>query len=290
MNTDKSPLKSALQAIAAQVEQAMQAELQEHLAAADPLLKEVLHYSLFSGGKRIRPVLCVICARACGRDDSALYSLAAALEYLHTATLMHDDVIDHAPLRRGRETTVERFSLADAILAGDWLHARSLYLVGRLTAAAGLEVFCRATEGLANGEFLQKRLAGDPAATEADYFEVIRQKTGNLIASACALGALYAGARPEQVAALRRYGELVGMAFQIVDDLLDLESTMEELGKSVGKDVEAGKLTFPAIFGVETSHIMARDAVGAAQKALADFDEKADPLRALARYIVERRK
>lgn len=290
MNTDKSPLKSALQAIAAQVEQAMQAELQEHLAAADPLLKEVLHYSLFSGGKRIRPVLCVICARACGRDDSALYSLAAALEYLHTATLMHDDVIDHAPLRRGRETTVERFSLADAILAGDWLHARSLYLVGRLTAAAGLEVFCRATEGLANGEFLQKRLAGDPAATEADYFEVIRQKTGNLIASACALGALYAGARAEQVAALRRYGELVGMAFQIVDDLLDLESTMEELGKSVGKDVEAGKLTFPAIFGVETSHIMARDAVGAAQKALADFDEKADPLRALARYIVERRK
>ena len=213
MNTDKSPLKSALQAIATQVEQAMQAELQEHLAAADPLLKEVLHYSLFSGGKRIRPVLCVISARACGRDDSALYSLAAALEYLHTATLMHDDVIDHAPLRRGRETTVERFSLADAILAGDWLHARSLYLVGRLTAAAGLEVFCRATEGLANGEFLQKRLAGDPAATEADYFEVIRQKTGNLIASACALGALYAGARPEQVAALRRYGELVGMAF-----------------------------------------------------------------------------
>ena len=247
MNTDKSPLKSALQAIAAQVEQAMQAELQEHLAAADPLLKEVLHYSLFSGGKRIRPVLCVICARACGRDDRALYSLAAALEYLHTATLMHDDVIDHAPLRRGRETTVERFSLADAILAGDWLHARSLYLVGRLTAAAGLEVFCRATEGLANGEFLQKRLAGDPAATEADYFEVIRQKTGNLIASACALGALYAGARAEQVAALRRYGELVGMAFQIVDDLLDYTGKGAETGKELGNDFREGKLTLPLL-------------------------------------------
>ena len=224
----------------------MRADLDRRLAASDPLLREILDYALFGGGKRVRPFLCVQAARCCGRDDEGLYLLAAALEYLHTATLMHDDVVDHAPLRRGRETAATRFSVEDAILAGDWLHARCLYLVGRLTGAAGLDVFCSATEGMVNGEFLQKRLAGNIATTEADYYEVIRRKTGNLIASSCALGALYAGAEAAQVAALTRFGEGLGLAFQIVDDLLDYTGS-PETGKQVGNDFQEGKLTLPLI-------------------------------------------
>ena len=245
--TETSSLKAALSALTARVEAAMNAELENHLAASDPLLRDVVRYALFSGGKRIRPFLAITCANVCGRDDEGLSLLAAALEYLHTATLMHDDVIDHAPLRRGRETAVQRYSLADAILAGDWLHARSLYLVGKFTGEVGLDVFCRATEGMVNGEFVQKRLAGDPQAGEADYFAVIRQKTGNLIASSCALGALYAGASPEAVEALQRYGECVGLAFQIVDDILDYTGKETEMGKAEGNDFREGKLTLPLL-------------------------------------------
>ena len=245
--TETSSLKAALSALSVRVETAMNAELDQHLAASDPLLREVVRYALFSGGKRIRPFLAITCARVCGRDDEGLSLLAAALEYLHTATLLHDDVIDHAPLRRGRETAVQRYSLADAILAGDWLHARSLYLVGKFTGELGLDVFCRATEGMVNGEFVQKRLAGDPQSGEADYFAVIRQKTGNLIASSCALGAIYAGASAEELEALQGYGECVGLAFQIVDDILDYTGKGAEMGKAAGNDFQEGKLTLPLL-------------------------------------------
>lgn len=247
MTTDSTGLKTAVAEVAARVENAMRKDLAGRLAGSDPLLREVVEYSLFSGGKRIRPFLCVLSARCCGRDDADLYTLAAALEYLHTATLMHDDVVDHAPLRRGRETAVQRYSLEDAILAGDWLHARSLYLVGKFTGAEGLDVFCSATEGMVNGEFVQKRLCGDYRAGEEDYFAVITQKTGNLIASSCALGALYAGADRARVQALQRYGEGVGIAFQIVDDLLDYTGRQALTGKETGNDFQEGKLTLPLI-------------------------------------------
>lgn len=247
MTTDTTGLKTAVAEVTGRVESAMRADLAGHLAAADPLLREVVEYSLFNGGKRIRPFLCVLSARCCGRDDADLYTLAAALEYLHTATLMHDDVIDHAPLRRGRTTAVRRYSLEDAILAGDWLHARSLYLAGKFTGAEGLDVFCSATEGMVDGEFVQKRLCGDCRASEEDYFGVITRKTGNLIASSCALGALYAGADSATVQALQRYGKGIGIAFQIVDDLLDYTGQQDQTGKESGNDFQEGKLTLPLI-------------------------------------------
>ena len=247
MTTDSIHLKAAVAEVSARVESAMRADLARRLAGSDPLLREVVEYSLFGGGKRIRPFLCVVSARCCGRDDADLYTLAAALEYLHTATLMHDDVVDHAPLRRGRETASQRYSLEDAILAGDWLHARSLYLVGKFTGTEGLDVFCSATEGMVSGEFVQKRLCGDHRAGEEDYFTVITQKTGNLIASSCALGALYAGADGGLVRALQRYGERIGIAFQIVDDLLDYTGKQAQPGKEIGNDFQEGKLTLPLI-------------------------------------------
>lgn len=261
----------------------MKSDLDRRLTASDPLLREVLDYALFGGGKRVRPFLCVQAARCCGRDDDDLYLLAAALEYLHTATLMHDDVVDHAPLRRGRETAAQRFSVEDAVLAGDWLHARSLYLVGRLTGAAGLDVFCSATEGMVNGEFLQKRLAGDLATGEADYYEVIRRKTGNLISSSCALGALYAGADAARVAALTRFGEGLGLAFQIVDDLLDYTGSAET-GKLAGNDFQEGKVTLPLIRALAAADAATR----AEMAALMSGDRESPEARAAVTALIER--
>ena len=263
-------LPAAMRAVSVRVEAAMQEELEDHLAASDPLLREIVQYALFGGGKRVRPFLAVTCARCLGRDDADLYRLAAALEYLHSATLMHDDVIDHAPLRRGRETAASRYSIEDAILAGDWLHARSLYLVGKFTGEPGLDVFCQATEGMANGEFVQKRLAGDCATSEADYLGVIRLKTGNLMASSCALGAIYAGADRERAARFHRFGERLGMAFQIVDDLLDYTGT-PETGKEPGNDFREGKLTLPLLRALAAADAKKR----AAMRALVEGERNA---------------
>ncbi|NLZ17303.1 MAG: polyprenyl synthetase family protein [Desulfobulbaceae bacterium] len=253
MTTDTKQLRVAMAEVSARVEAAMYADLDIRLTGSDQLLREVVEYALFSGGKRIRPFLCVLGSRCCGRDDTDLYILAAAFEYLHTATLMHDDVVDHASLRRGRETVVQRYSLEDAILAGDWLHAHSLYVVGKLTGADGLDIFCAATEAMVNGEFVQKRLSGDCRASEEEYFAVVRQKTGNLIASSCALGALYAGAECAKVQSLQHYGEQIGIAFQIVDDLLDYTGKGESTGKELGNDFKEGKVTLPLIRTLESA-------------------------------------
>jgi len=246
--TDHIPdLRSTAATVAARVESAMRGDLEAALADCDPLLIEVVHYSLFNGGKRIRPLLTVLCSRCCGRDDDTLYLLAAAFEYLHVATVVHDDVIDRAAQRRGKDTVLTRYGIAAAILAGDWLHARSMHLIGKLTGAEGLEIFCRATASMANGEFEQLRYAGDITTQQHHYFEVIRQKTGNLIASTCALGALFAGADPLRRQALAAYGDNIGAAFQVVDDLLDFQGDFGSTGKKTGNDFVEGKITLPLL-------------------------------------------
>jgi octaprenyl-diphosphate synthase len=261
IDTIRPDLTGALGEVSAKVEAAMHADLNQSLAGSNDLLREVVNYALFGGGKRIRPFLCVQASRCCGRDDTTLYTLAAAIEYLHTATLMHDDVVDHAPLRRGRQTTAKRYSLEDAILAGDWLHTRSLYMVGKLTGVDGLDSFCAATAAMVNGEFVQKRLSGNCRATEEEYFAVIEQKTGNLIASACALGAVYASAKPAQKEALQQYGQQIGLAFQIVDDLLDYTAREEQTGKEVGNDFKEGKVTLPLIRALTRADARERDSM-----------------------------
>lgn len=240
-------LRTATAAIAGRVEAVMRDDLATALAGCDPLLVEVIRYTLFTGGKRIRPLLTVLSSRCCGRDDNDLYLLAAAFEYLHVATLVHDDVIDRAAQRRGQATVVARFGLTAAILAGDWLHARSMYLIGRLAGPSGLEIFCAATLSMVNGEFVQLRLVGDTKSDEQQYFEVIRQKTGNLIASTCAVGALFAGADERRVQALTAYGDLIGAAFQVVDDLLDFQGNPGTTGKKTGNDFVEGKMTLPLL-------------------------------------------
>ena len=251
MNTPETDhsldLRTTAAAVAARVETAMRVDLETALADCDPLLTEVVHYTLFNGGKRIRPLLTVLCSRCCGRDDDALYLLAAAFEYLHVATLVHDDVIDRAVQRRGKDTVAARYGLAAAILAGDWLHARSMHLIGRLAGPEGLEIFCRATASMVNGEFEQLRYLGEITTQEQDYFKVIRQKTGNLIASTCAIGALFAGADPSRQQALAAYGDNIGAAFQVVDDLLDFQGDAHQTGKQTGNDFIEGKITLPLL-------------------------------------------
>ncbi len=233
--------------VAGLVEDAMRSDITSALQGCDPLLAEVLEYAIFGGGKRIRPLLTVLSSTICGRRDGQVYLLAAALEYLHVATLIHDDVIDHARTRRGRRSVRNKYGMAVAILAGDWLHARSMHLIGQLTGPDGLSVFCRATGAMVDGEYLQIRHAGDIALTEEKYFSIIERKTASLIAATCMLGAMLAGGTKEQQQALGRYGKKVGMAFQVVDDLLDYLGNQRETGKKVGNDFLEGKITLPLI-------------------------------------------
>ncbi len=245
--TDPATLRAVVGKIATQVEDAMRRDLTRALHGNDPLLAEVLKYALFGGGKRLRPLLVVLSSRLCGRHDADLYLLASAFEYLHVATLIHDDVIDHADQRRGRPSVGTKYGMAAAILAGDWLHARSMHLIGRLTGTEGLEIFCGATAAMVDGEFLQLRHVADIGIDENRYFEVIQRKTGRLIASTCEIGALYAGADQARIRALGNYGTKIGAAFQVVDDLLDYQGDQDATGKKVGNDFIEGKLTLPLL-------------------------------------------
>ncbi|CAK8711173.1 MAG: octaprenyl-diphosphate synthase [Candidatus Electronema aureum] len=233
---------------AAHAEESMRSDLAATLRGSDPLLAEVLNYALLGGGKRLRPLLTAISSRLCGKGDrQQLRLLAAAFEYLHTATLLHDDVLDHAENRRGRKSVVSQYGTAAAILAGDWLHARSMHLIGALAGPQALEVFCAATAGMVDGEFLQMRCVADPTVTEAHYLAVISKKTAGLISAACAVGALHGQGNSEQLAALTLYGEKIGLSFQIADDLLDYLGDEQATGKKVGNDFAEGKMTLPLI-------------------------------------------
>ncbi len=246
-STELIKLRSYAAKEAQEVEKAMRQDLAEALSGDDPLLIEVLEYALFSGGKRIRPLLVILASRCCGASEESLYRLAIAFEYLHVATLIHDDVIDHAKERRGQQSLINRYGLAAAILSGDWLHARSMDLIGQLTGPEGLKVFSRATTAMVDGEFLQLRFAADSSVTEAQYFSVIHKKTAGLISTACEIGAMFGQAEEEERLALRSFGYNLGNSFQVIDDLLDYQGDSRNTGKKIGNDFVEGKLTLPLI-------------------------------------------
>lgn len=240
-------LMAAIRAEAVKIDTAMHADLADLRPHVDPLLIEVLEYGLFNGGKRIRPLLVVLAARLCGCRDDSVYELAKAFEYLHAATLFHDDVIDNATTRRGRPAVNQKFGLVAAILAGDFLHARSMRIVGDLAGKEGLRIFCDATAGMVDGEFMQLRNASQASLSEPDYYDAIMGKTGLLIAASCEVGALFGKADQEQQKALRDYGVGLGCAFQMIDDLLDYTGDLKKTGKAVGNDLAEGKMTLPLI-------------------------------------------
>ncbi|MDP3478383.1 MAG: polyprenyl synthetase family protein [Desulfoprunum sp.] len=248
--TDTKILLAAIHKDALRIDMAMRDDLAGLTPKVDGLLAEVLEYSLFNGGKRIRPLLVVIAARLCGREDAEIYQLARAFEYLHAATLLHDDVIDNADTRRGKPSVYRQYGLVSAILTGDFLHAKSMAIVGQIGGKEALALFSEAAAGMVDGEFMQLRNAGRYSLSEDDYIGAIMGKTALLIAAACEIGVLYAQGHERKRKALRAYGVQLGCAFQMIDDLLDYQGETAKTGKPVGNDLVEGKMTLPLILAL----------------------------------------
>jgi len=269
-------------------------------AAVDPAsIHEAMRYSLFAGGKRIRPILAISAARAARDESSGVENAAASLELIHTYSLIHDDLpaLDNDDLRRGRPTCHKVYGEAMAILAGDALLTLAFEVLSRLPGVTAerrirlVEELARASGtvgGMIGGQVHD--LEGERKTPTAELLESIhRAKTGALLRASVRFGAIYAGADETQLAALTSYGEHMGLAFQIVDDILDVEESSENLGKTAGKDQAQHKITFPAVYGLERSREMAGQERLAAHAALSAFDHRADPLRQIADYIVQRK-
>lgn len=211
------------------------------------LVEEIGRYVVEAGGKRLRPLVVLLAGRACGVNDRRLVELAAVIELLHTATLLHDDVIDESMLRRGRATANANWGNAPTVLVGDYLYSRAFQLMANLEAPTIVKTLADATNIIAAGEVAQLTLIGNVELDEAGYLGVIRAKTAALFeAAACTAGQL-ANASPATVDCLRRYGNALGTAYQLIDDALDYDGDVEALGKNVGDDLAEGKLTLPLI-------------------------------------------
>lgn len=262
-------------------------------------LHKAMHYSLFAGGKRIRPVLVLAASEAVGGDASNALAVACAFECVHTYSLIHDDLpaIDNDDLRRGRPTCHKAFGEAAAILAGDALLTVAFDLVARtpvkdatLTAKVMRELARAAgSTGMIGGQMVDIESEGREITFPVlEYIHI--HKTGELILAALRSGAILGGADEQALLKITRYGKSVGLAFQIADDILDVEGASEVTGKPVGGDEKKGKATYPALMGLEESKKRAKELVDIAVSALDGFDSKADPLREIAGFIVARDK
>ncbi len=227
----------------AEVDRALRASLASDVA----LVRQVGEYIIESGGKRLRPALLVLSARACGYTGRDHFTLAAVIEMIHTATLLHDDVVDESSLRRGHATANAMFGNAASVLVGDFLYSRAFQLMVGLGSMRVLEIVSDATNVIAEGEVMQLINSGDADLDEACYLGVIQRKTAKLFEAAAQLGAVLAGATPEREAALARYGMHLGTAFQLVDDVLDYSGELTAIGKNLGDDLAEGKMTLPLI-------------------------------------------
>jgi geranylgeranyl diphosphate synthase type II len=260
-------------------------------------LSAAMKYSLMAGGKRLRPVLTLWAAETCGADENAALPAAVALEMIHTYSLIHDDLpaMDDDDLRRGRPTCHKAFDEATAILAGDGLLTLAFEVVARhqrpLDAIADcIAILAEAAgpKGMVGGQMADLQAESRDDANLDELEAIHRRKTGALLCAALRLGATVAGASDREKAALAEYGWNVGLAFQVVDDLLDATGDESKMGKRVGKDSGLGKWTYPGLMGIEASQAYARQLTAAAIDSLAVFEGRADRLRALAHQIVER--
>jgi octaprenyl-diphosphate synthase len=237
------PLCRLLSSELAQVNQLIVERMQSPVA----LIPQLAGHIVASGGKRLRPMLTLACARLCGYQGSRHIALAAAIEFIHTATLLHDDVVDASDLRRGRETANAVWGNKPPILVGDFLFSRSFELMVADGSLRVLEILSHASSVIAEGEVLQLMTANDTATSEAAYLAVIQAKTAELFAAASRIGAVMAERPHEEEEALDRFGRNLGIAFQLVDDMLDFSAHSAQLGKSIGNDFRDGKVTLPVL-------------------------------------------
>ena len=221
------------------------------LASEVVLINQISHYIISAGGKRLRPMLVLLFANALGFQGRERYELAATVEFIHTATLLHDDVVDESDLRRGRQTANALFGNAASVLVGDFLYSRAFQMMVSVNRMRVLEVLADATNVIAEGEVLQLMNMHDADLAVDDYLKVIRFKTAKLFEASARLGAVLAGASPEVEEACASYGRSLGTAFQLVDDLLDYEGSTSQLGKNVGDDLREGKPTLPLLVAME---------------------------------------
>lgn len=229
---------------------AVNARILQAMQSPVALIPQLAGYIVASGGKRLRPLLTLASARLCGHAGSDHIALATAVEFIHTATLLHDDVVDDSDLRRGRASAKEVFGNEASVLVGDFLFARAFQLMVESGSVEVLRILSNASAVIAEGEVLQLSAAHDIGTTEATYLEVIGAKTAALFAAACEVGAVVAGRPAAEQEALRRFGDGLGIAFQLVDDVLDYSAVQATLGKAVGDDFREGKITLPVILSV----------------------------------------
>ena len=277
--------------------------LQRYLAPGGDIPAQIyksVRYSVFAGGKRIRPVLCLAAVEAVGGNLAPAMPIACALELIHTYSLIHDDLpaMDNDDFRRGKPTNHKVFGEAIAILAGDALLTEAFALLSRaekvrLPAERRLAVIQEIAQaagisGMVGGQTLDV-LSEKSMSTEDILYDIHRRKTGSLIVAAVKSGAIISNARKDKIQALTQYGINVGLAFQIADDILNVEGDRELMGKETGSDAVHGKLTYPSLMGVDAAKEKLTKCVNAAMESLSNFDERARPLRIIALYIKERK-
>lgn len=265
-----------------------------------PMLHKAMHYSLFSGGKRLRPILHLATVEACGGDVQECMPFACALELIHTYSLIHDDLpaIDDDDLRRGRPTSHKVFGEAIAILAGDALLTEAFRVITRHGQKAGLDhraviwaafevAHAAGSQGMVGGQAMDILSEGKEGDAEVLHY-IHSRKTGALIRASVISGAILSGVTDERMEKLGRYGEKLGLAFQIRDDMLNVEGDVRKLGKSVGSDAQRGKLTYPSVFGLEAARLRQEELIEEALQELSGFDHRAEPLREIAKYTISR--
>ena len=291
-------LKSYIQEKNQVIDTALEAMIQD--SKLSPALVEAMKYSLMAGGKRIRPVLCLAACEAVGGQPQKALTAACALEMIHTYSLIHDDLpaMDDDKLRRGKATCHIAFDEATAILAGDALLTLAFEVLSSVDsthgypAEQGLQVIhlisgAAGYRGMIQGQMLD--IASEGTALDADQLETMhRLKTGALIEASLSCGALLGGADHRQKEFLRDYGRKIGLAFQVADDILNVEGNPDFMGKAVGTDNEREKSTYPSVLGMEKARQFSKKIIQEALQALEPFDKQADPLRAIATYIIER--
>ncbi len=260
------PALSSVGAVALMADEMLQVDavIRRRLASSVALIDQIANYIVSAGGKRIRPMLVLLFSNALGFPGRERFELAATVEFIHTATLLHDDVVDESALRRGRRTANALFGNAASVLVGDFVYSRAFQMMVSAGRMRVLEVLADATNVIAEGEVLQLMNMHDPDVSVDDYLRVIRFKTAKLFEASARLGAVLAEAAPGVEEACAAYGRSLGTAFQLVDDLLDYEGATERLGKNVGDDLREGKPTLPLLIAMERGTVEQRALLRAA--------------------------